>query len=282
MEFVIELLSALQQQLQQIETSDDILAIAQEGFNATEAALLTLKSFIIGYTFKDNAEEIRFFKELKPQFYALMIYYVQVYHTETHKPAGAKKELRKYLKNRMRTITQFSYDNREFYKYVRSGATYLDHQYYIRNQYDIAIGFDIPYFDCDPRFSTSHDYKMALLLANEQLSQYFDSSLKALDDTRKAAGWLEDLGLGWAETKAALIEWIYALQSSGAIYNRKKNSPADVRDLASFFEQIFDIDLGNYYRTFQEIRIRKNRTTFLDRSRECLIRRMDESDMNPR
>ncbi|QEC70285.1 hypothetical protein FRZ67_18990 [Panacibacter ginsenosidivorans] len=53
-----------------------------------------------------------------------------------------------------------------------------------------------------------------------------------------------------------------------------------VKDIAQLLEAVFGIDLGNYYRTFQEIRIRKSgRTNYLDQLKATLIRYMDETDL---
>ena len=70
---------------------------------------------------------------------------------------------------------------------------------------------------------------------------------------------------------------MYALQRKGCF----NNGQAEIKEIAEFFEQTMDIDLGNYYRTFQEIRIRKSgRTNFLDQLKTVLIQYMDEVDLN--
>jgi hypothetical protein len=49
--------------------------------------------------------------------------------------------------------------------------------------------------------------------------------------------------------------------------------------MAAVCEQIFNIDLGNYYHTFIEIRSRKsNSTKFIDKLKESLLKRIEESD----
>jgi hypothetical protein len=41
------------------------------------------------------------------------------------------------------------------------------------------------------------------------------------------------------------------------------------------------VELGNYYNSFQEMRLRKkSRTTFLDQLTEKLVQRMNEADEN--
>lgn len=69
------------------------------------------------------------------------------------------------------------------------------------------------------------------------------------------------------------------MQTSGSFIK----GTVDLKDLAIGFENLFHTDLENYYRVFQEIRIRKeSRTTFLDQLKERLIKRMDEADENPK
>ncbi len=85
--------------------------------------------------------------------------------------------------------------------------------------------------------------------------------------------------VSWTGSKASRIELLYALQSSGSC----NDGTIDIKRLATHLETLFSIDLGNYYRVFQEIRIRKiSRTTFLDQLKDRLIKRMDDSDENPK
>ena len=80
-------------------------------------------------------------------------------------------------------------------------------------------------------------------------------------------------------SKVALIELLYALQRIGSCNYGK----LDLKQLANHFENTFNVELGNSCRVFQEMRIRKtNRTTFLDQLKDRLIRRMDESEENPK
>ena len=68
---------------------------------------------------------------------------------------------------------------------------------------------------------------------------------------------------------------IYALQTEG-VFN---NGVADVKDIINQFEKSFDIDLGQYRRTFLEIRGRKtDRPKFLLTLKDTLEKRMNNSD----
>jgi len=286
-------MESIRERYKQLEKElDDIEHIAiskieksKASFKACEKAMTELKTFLADYVFKDVAEEIYFFKELKPKFYCKLIYYVRLFEIETERPIGPARTQRKYLNKCITSIKRYTHDNSGFYKYYRSGAAYLDADYFTREKYDIMIGFDLSYFDCDQSFCTNHDYTVATLLANELLITYLDAELLKLkgEQTNLKSSVSEEFGLNWGDTKAAFIELLYGLQTLGVFYNSKTRTKADISQVARFFETVLGLDLGNYYRTFQEIRIRKKgRTAFLDKLREQLIERMDETDENPR
>ena len=57
------------------------------------------------------------------------------------------------------------------------------------------------------------------------------------------------------------------------------NGNIDIKRLCRFFERVLNIDLGDIYHAFSEIKMRKKeRTKYLDSLRDALIKRMDESD----
>jgi hypothetical protein len=81
--------------------------------------------------------------------------------------------------------------------------------------------------------------------------------------------------LNWTGSKVALIELIYALYHQSVF----DNGNADIKTIAQAFEITFNIDLGDFYHTFMELKSRKvNQTKFLDNLRETLIRKMDEQE----
>lgn len=79
----------------------------------------------------------------------------------------------------------------------------------------------------------------------------------------------------WTGSKVALVELMYALQTEG-VFN---NGAADLKDIAEYFEHIFEIDLGQYRRVFLEIRARKSdKTKFINTLNDQLLKRMENSD----
>lgn len=183
----------------------------------------------------------------------------------------------------MNKLKRYFDHNLEFYRYYRTHSNYLDHKYFVRGKQDIRLTLDSFFFETDPNFSTSHDFKVSNIPANDLLNVYLEDELNKLDlrdvnNGKSQQGRLsgEQKGkLVWTESKVSLIELMYALHARG-VFNK---GTADLKEVAAFFEDTFSIELGQYHRTFLEIRIRKTgRTKFLDSLHENLIRRMDEAD----
>lgn len=260
-----------------------ILQAGEEAVTITTAYLDVLKNYVLSKSFESKDEEIQFFKEVKPNFNAELIFYISLIKIESKRPEAGKKVIRKYLEKQLDHLNFYFEDNIEFYQYYRSRRSYLDEDYFTRNKFKIQYNIEPFVFDADPRFNTSHDYKVAKIIANERLSRYLYSAIIDLDNMQPAlTNGIQETPktkLSWTGSKTSLIELAYALQASG-VFN---NATADVRQIAEYLEYVFNVDLGKYYRTFQEIRIRKSgRTNFLDEMRKKLIQRMDESDENPK
>lgn len=232
-----------------------------------------LKTWGIKYKFGTKSEEIAFFRNVKPQFTYKLIYYNAIFNIESNKPFP-QKLVHKYYRSELAKLKLFFIENAEFYKYYRRGSQYLDNKYFVRGQYDLRLTLDSFYFQADNRFSTSHDYKVAEILAYEELQFYLETQIDKICDKRHLTIKPEK-SLKWTGSKVAIIELLYALHTE-RVFN---NGAADLKDVVSFFSKSFDIDLTQFHRTFFEISSRKSdRTKFLNNLSENLTRRMDRAD----
>ena len=272
--FYKERLYRLETTIKELETeTDNSLQRIEAVIALIVNCLSELKEYILKKGFKNTDEEIRFFKFHKPVVVSKLIYYNAIYKIETRKPYGAKA-IRKYLNKELKKLKRFFDENLDFYKYYRSNNTFLDDKFFLRGKHDIKLWLDSYYLQSDQTFSTSHDYKVAKIMANDLVECYIEEQLHSVNKLLLIKQPFTD-GLNWTGSKAALIELIYSLHSHGDF----DNGNVDIRLIAEYFEAVFNVDLGNFYHTYLEIKNRKiNRTKFLDALRDALLRKMDEQE----
>lgn len=251
--------------------AENPIGLAHQLIELLLGCMAELKSYVMENGFKNIDEEIYFFKHIKPVFLSKLIYHNAIYKIETKKPYGNGKAIKKYIGNELAKLKRYFDNNLDFYKYYRTNNTYLDEKYFIRGKYDIKLSLDTYYFETDHNFTTSHDYKVAKIIANDLIQVYLEDQLNC-SNKKKAS---EKSPLNWTGSKTALTELIYALYAQGIF----DNGNADIKIIAKTFETSFNIDLGDFYHTFMELKARKiNRTKFLDSLRDALIKRMDEQE----
>lgn len=272
------LLNNLNEQLNFIDLEiDDQIKKCEQAITVILKSIYELKKAATKTNFKSKSEEIQFFKEVKPLFASKLIYFNLVYRIEMKKPNGGNKILKKYYNNELLKLKAFFDNELEFYQYFRSGSTYLDYKYFLRGEFDIKLALDSYYFESDMLFATSHDFKVATILANDLIELYLENQLLMLENNENSekSQRKPNVKLTWTGSKVALIELIYALHTEG-VFN---NGAADLKDIAEYFEHTFEIDLGQYRRVFLEIRARKSdRTKFLTTLNDSLQKRMENSD----
>ncbi|NDV97460.1 RteC protein [Dysgonomonas sp. 521] len=275
--FVEKLQKEIRQEIQQIEAEDkNILKKSLDASHVLGNAFDRLKEFIITYRFQDEDEEILFFKEVKPRIFCHLIYYRKVYNIEMHRPVASMEAQKEYLKKKLDVIQSFNDKILDFYRYYRSGATFLDAAYFVRGQPDIEQYLETFYYERDPQFSTNADFKVAKIMANDMLQAYLLSELDALDNNtlNTSNTSFPKVKLTWTGSKTDLIELIYSLDTEGC-FNEGK---VPLIQIAAYFESIFNINLGNNIaRNFYDMRIRNQPTPFLDRLREEIRKRMDNT-----
>lgn len=274
-----ELLSDFETKLETLESrQDDILYKAETGITHTEKCIKHLRREVVLKGFKTTQEEIFFFKHIKPQILSKLIYYVKLFNIESKRPRSSSKNQVKYLNSQIDKLQLYFNDNLEFYHYYRRGATTFDEQYFVRGQSDLRSPTESFHFFVDEQFSTCQDSTVATIMAFDMLIVYLQQEIEKLildADTPKTTLMKQTSKLFWTGNNIDLVELIYALHSSGAI----NSGTADIKEIASMFEQVFNKDLGNYYHTFIEIRGRKcNKTKFLEHLIEVLNRRFEKAD----
>jgi hypothetical protein len=232
-----------------------------------------LKQFIEENEFKSNQEEIFYFKELKPQFCALLIYYCRVHDYQINTPIGSSSEKQAHIKKQLNSLTLDFTKHRSFYLYIISEETHLDEKYFLRENAKKNLAFETYSTDFDFRYCTGFDQQVAMLIAHKKLEYFYQNELNLMvnpeqfrSNSQKSENthyesYYEKNKLKWTESQSALTELIYALYESKT-FNYGNTT---VQEITKHFEIVFDMKISNIHRSFSDIKNRKNGSLkFLD------------------
>lgn len=227
--------------------------------------------------FTSVESEINFFKYQKPYVYGRAIYFSQLQKFQTDKPKSNIREQRNFIEAAIRKLEIKKYKQREFFRYCRNMEKRLDQFYFLRSKEQLEIYLDTARLDDDRQFSTSHCKKAAEIIEYDLLTNFYDLELNNLlklenNLTIKEVKPAVLNNLSWTGTKTDLIELIFALNESNALRNGK----SELKKIVAVVELIFEIELGNIYKVFDQIRAReKDPTKFLDNLRYGLIKKIN-------
>ena len=262
------------------ESNLDDFNNVEKGISISRQYLQQLRICVRENEFVDKQNEIIFFKKHKPYVYSRLKFYAKLYNFLINRPAGTIKSQQDFIDSEINRLQESNRRNIDFIKYYREGSELLDEFYFLRGKDKISLVSNTSHFYTDAEFSTSHDNAIAKIMAYDLLISHYSEELNNLRGLsygipNKLNALSNGERLGWTASKTDLIELIYALQASGAI----KSGTAGIKEMACACEDIFELKLGNVYRTFLEIRERKiDQTKFIDRLKATLLRRMEETD----
>ena len=184
----------------------DMLIVSKRAIDAGMMAMQGLREYIIANPFKNQQDEISFFKEVKPLFQSRLIYWLKVFHYELNKPTGGSADREAYVLGEQRSLKLFFDHHIDFYRYCRSGATHLDARYFCRAQKASPADLDIELLDTDHQFSSSHSSKLSRLYAHEMFADFLNSELESPPQGSQYIPGNEGVPIHWTASKAGLIE----------------------------------------------------------------------------
>ena len=271
LQFTARLKKEVDAKIEKIECSEiSMISKSLEASRVLVEAFNQLKVFILSYRFKDEDEEILFFKEVKPRFCSRLIYYRKIYNIEMNRPAGIDKQ-RECLSEILDSINKYNSKRLDFIRYYRSGSSHLDTAYFLRGKPDMEQYLETFNYEFDSNFSTNCDFKVAKLLANDSLSAYLMHEIELFDDSvmKVISNGFPATKLTWKGSKVELQEQIISWDSAGTF------GDVPLTQLYSYIQNVFNIQLdSNLSRSFSELKIRLSPTPFLDKLKDALLRRM--------
>lgn len=266
-QFVIDLQSIVDKERKVIIGTRKVIQLAQR-------TLLKMRRIVVSEGFKNTEEEIDFFKNRKQIPQIELLYQKQIQLFELRFPRGPKSYQTDLIDKYLKKCDKFFLNHIDFGQYLEMNDTYLDEYYFtLKENEKGSISYCQNYF-FDLEFNTPADMLLAQFKAYGRFVNYlkerFATDANSLNEKTETT-----IHLQWVGSKIDLIELVYAIHASKSI-----EKGTGLKDVAKACERLFNIDLGNYYRKFIELRNRKmvERTQYIDKLKSSLIDRMNQAD----
>jgi hypothetical protein len=255
--------------------NSDILERANCSIKICRNLLSFYKKKILIQKFKTTQEEIQFFKKTKQTPLIQLIYFSEILSFEVQFPKANKSDQLKFIKKKISKINHFFRFNIEFGRYVDSGATHFDKEYYTREYLDKCHITTSNFYFQDPDFCTPRDMLLGKHKAYNSLVIYLDKKKYIIKNNLNGKHAVIENKIHWPFNNTNYVELLYALYSKGL--GRKNNM--SIIKVSEHLQQVFDITPKDIYKTYQDIKNRKNsRTLFLDELSTGIISEMNKSE----
>lgn len=143
-----------------------------------------LQADLIHYSFDTIADEIVFFKTVKPLFIAELLYcglcsYAQLCLLNVNEGY----ETAKFWSQELRRLDKFKEEHLDFVEYYLTQQTSLDEQWFTRKNNDNKYLFISTAFDLEHKASSSHDVLVSNLLALQRYIKYATTQMAVYKKT---------------------------------------------------------------------------------------------------
>ncbi|MES2590203.1 MAG: RteC domain-containing protein [Bacteroidota bacterium] len=253
------------------EKEQNVILFSKSAFNLCTSHLNDLRNFICTYNFSNEVEEIYFFKHLKPTIASKQILYNKMYKIESHCTRLPRKLKVEFYQNEIDKIQSFFEKKSTYFNYYKTENILSDQYYFRRKEIDINLHLEQDLFDLDTLFSTFFDIHFNKIRAFEVLLTYLENQIDNLENNNSTQ--LREIRkhLDWTTSKTDLVELMNALVAAKAI----NHGDVEMKKMADAFQELFQIDLGDFYRSFTELKSRSNPVKFLEKLIDALMFKID-------
>lgn len=256
------------------------LPILEQSYRSIELCrnlLGTFKREIIANDFESVNEEIFFFKKTKQIPLVKLIYFSEIHSFEIQFPKADRAAQLKFVKKKINKLNRFFLYNLDFGQYVKSGATHFDKAYYTRDHLGTYHITTSKFYFQDPDFCTPRDMLLGKFKAYTSLVNYMDEKKHSIKNglNGSSVNIKPSEKIPWPFTNTDWVELLYALCAAGMA----KQKGVSIIKLSKILQEVFDFTPKEIYKTFQDIKNRKNsRTLFLDHLASSLLSEMEKSE----
>ncbi|MFD2968789.1 RteC domain-containing protein [Sphingobacterium bambusae] len=273
------LYSSMLEQLQNINGAlDEAANNLSDSLYCTVSSLQSLREMLKKYPPEDEAEQIYFFKYVKPKFQSWHIYVIEIHHLLLSVPIGTEQMIRDYYMNELHVINRFTQRYAFYYQYYLTNETSKDADFFLPSnktefppeQENIVV---------EAGFATNMDFIFAKFRAFDMLRDFIIKRVRLLYQ-KVELGILSELVTArkfwWSGDKVELIELAYGIYHT----HRFNGGAAEINDIVQWLEESLHVDLGQAYRMFLDIRRRKtvSYTKYLDEMSAAIHHHIDESN----
>lgn len=263
------------------ESNDNELSKIDQKIAVSRDCLSELRNIIRNDKFPSPKDEITYFKSQKPLILGKLGYYRKQKEFLLEKPIISISKQKESILNELNRMDCENVKSFEFIKYYRLNQDELDHLFFLRgNNFEMFL--ISPHQNHDPEFSTQHDYMVANIITNDLLLKFYNKQIQHLNRNDSNIVAEEILppsicGITWTATVTELIELTKGLETIGAI----NNGNIDMKKVSEACKIIFGVDIGNYSKTYSQIKERKKDVTkFIDKLKMALQNRIDLENRN--
>jgi hypothetical protein len=247
--------------------------------HSIQTAFENLKRFMADTPFKNQDDEVAFFKYEKPKFTAEHFFAMEIFTIETARPLNDVLALKAFYEQELKYIHRFLEQNKFLYSYYQFDLKELDHLLFVRG----AKPVDIPLpegMGLDPAFTTSCDMLWGKFMAFERLGHWLRNEINDLNGGGTPAATQNALptapigALKWTGESINLVEIAYGIWLTGQV----NNGQVSITEIVEFLERVFRVRIGKAHRRWQGIANRKRLgyTKFLDECKVKIEKRVEE------
>ncbi len=254
-----------------------ILELSYRSIELSRNLLTVFKRYILANDFESVDDEIDFFKKIKQVPLVKLIYFSEIHSFEIQFPKADRAAQLKFVKKKISKLNRFFLYNLDFGQYVKSGSTHFDKAYYTRDHLETYHITTSKFYFQDPDFCTPRDMLLGKFKAYTSLINYMDQKKHSIKN--KLNGFSVNIKpsekIPWPFTNTDWVELLYSLCAAGM----DKQKGLSIIKLSKILQEVFDFTPREIYKTFQDIKNRKNsRTLFLDQLTASLLSEMHKSE----
>ena len=149
-------------------------------FRTASVYWVNMREELSQYRFTTEEEEIDFFRNIKPLFTSQIEFYTLIYQGMLFKPKEDPVKIAAFWAGESARLNRFCENKEAFIAYYKSGDTCLDRQYFLRDNNKTPGAVAPRVYDINTHFSTSHDWLVAALMAQEMYHEYTRDRLKEI------------------------------------------------------------------------------------------------------